>query len=152
MIVGIASDTHDNIPKIKKMVEILNERNVDFFLHAGDFVAPFSLSPFDNLKCEWVGVFGNNDGEREGLLKKSKGRIKPSPYSLELSSRKISLMHQLKEVDSSIIVYGHTHNLEIKNTKNRMFLNPGEVCGWLTGKSSLVILDLNNLESEIIYF
>ena len=42
MKVGIVSDTHDNMVKIKDMVDILNSREVDLMLHAGDFIAPFS--------------------------------------------------------------------------------------------------------------
>ncbi len=152
MKIGIGSDTHDNISKIKEMVEILNREKVGLFLHAGDFIAPFSLLPLEELKCEWFGVFGNNDGEQEGLLNKSGGRIKSPPYFLELSSKRIALMHELKEVNSQIVIYGHTHNPKINREGDKIFINPGEVCGWLTGRSSLAILDLDDLKSEIIYF
>ena len=157
MRLGIVADTHDNLVKIKDMIEIINENRIDFLLHAGDYVAPFALSPLDDLKCEWLGVFGNNDGERQGLQEKSAGRIKVPPYFFELDSKKIALMHKFsyqsikKDNRADIIIFGHSHNPEIKE-EEKLIINPGEVCGWLTGKSSLVILDLENLKPEIIYF
>lgn len=38
-------------------------------LPAGDYVAPFVLPHFKQLKADLIGVFGNNDGEQEGLKK-----------------------------------------------------------------------------------
>ncbi len=152
MKIGIASDTHDNMVKIKDMVDILNKRKVELFLHAGDFIAPFSLSYLSKLRCEWVGVFGNNDGERRGLTEKSEGCIKEPPYFIESGSKKIALMHEFQDADADILICGHTHRPEIKHNENKLIINPGEVCGWLTGKSSLVILDTEILKTELIYF
>lgn len=70
MIIGALSDTHDNLPKIEKAVKFFNKKKVDFVLHAGDFVAPFAVDRLNKLSCEWLGVFGNNDGEKKGLASK----------------------------------------------------------------------------------
>ncbi len=67
MLIGIMSDTHDNLPAIRKAVEFFNERNVDLVIHAGDYVAPFVARELKKLKAPLKGVFGNNDGERKGL-------------------------------------------------------------------------------------
>jgi hypothetical protein len=152
MKIGVISDTHDHLVKIKQAVEIFNTHKVKLVLHAGDFIAPFSLNPFDDLISDWIGVFGNNDGERQGLIKKSQERIKEAPFFLKLGKKRIALMHEFDSVNADIIVCGHTHNLEIKEEDGRLIINPGEACGWLTAKSSLVILDLENLNSEAIYF
>jgi len=152
MKIGIVSDTHDNIKKIKEMVAILNSRGIDFMLHAGDFVAPFSLVPLNELKCGWIGVFGNNDGERKGLIESSGGCIKNPPYFMEKSSKRIVLIHEFKDIDADILVCGHTHKPKINHGNNKLIINPGEVCGWITGKSSLAVLDTDSLEAEIIYF
>ena len=76
MKIGIISDTHDNVPKVKEAVTIFNEEGVDLVIHAGDYIAPFAVAPLNNLKCDYVGVFGNNDGEKLGLNRVSQGRIK----------------------------------------------------------------------------
>lgn len=152
MKIGIISDTHDNLIKIKECVAILNCREIDFLIHCGDFVAPFSLNPLQDLKCDWLGVFGNNDGEKKGLIVKSRGKIKEPPYFLELSWKKIAVTHVYEELEADIILCGHTHKKEIIRRENKLIINPGEVCGWLEGVSSLVIFDLNKLEPELINF
>ena len=68
-------------------------------------------------------------------------------------------MHDLKEKEIKnvdIVLYGHTHKLNIEKInrckKDILLINPGEVCGWLYNKSSLVILDLENLLAKPVYF
>jgi len=151
MKLAIASDTHDNISKIVKMVEIVNEQKVDLFVHAGDFIVPFSILPFAKLNCDWLGVFGNNDGERDGLKKISQGRIKEPMHCFDFDNKKVALMHELCEACADIVICGHTHKLLIEN-KGRLIINPGEVCGYITGKSSIVILDFDSLKCQPIYF
>ena len=152
MKVGVISDTHDNVEKITEAVRILNNNAVEFVFHCGDFVAPFSLEPLKDLKCEWLGVFGNNDGEKEGLLEKSGNRIKTAPFFIEMDSRKIGLIHKNAELDADIVLFGHSHKYQEKREGNKLILNPGEVCGWLFGRSSLVILDLKSLTHQVLYF
>lgn len=151
MKIGVISDTHDNLVKIKRAVEILNANSVDFVVHCGDYVAPFALSPLARLNCDWCGVFGNNDGEREGLSKKSQGRIKEPPYFLNLASRQIVIMHELKDARAQIVLFGHTHEPVIDKGRN-ILINPGETGGWLSGESTLAILNLRTLESVLLRF
>lgn len=149
MKIGLISDTHDNLPLIKKAVDFFNNHNVGFVLHAGDFVAPFSIRAFEGLGCEWRGVFGNNDGERRGLSQISKNRIVQPPLFLEFASKKIGLVHEFQELDADIIVFGHTHRPEVKKDQARLIVNPGEAGGWLYGKPTVGILDLERLSVEI---
>ena len=132
-------------------------RGVELVIHGGDYVAPFAINPLEKLKCEYVGVFGNNDGEKFGLAKKSQDRIKFPPYPVEISGKKILILHEPIELDAliksqiyDIIVYGHTHNLVIENHGKTLVINPGESCGWLTGKSTIAIVDLDDMSAEII--
>ena len=66
MKIGVLSDSHDNVPMVKKAVELFNSEGVELVIHAGDFIAPFVVAAMGDLKCRVVGVFGNNDGERIG--------------------------------------------------------------------------------------
>jgi len=61
-----------------------------------------------------------------------------------------SLMRQTFR-DADIIAFGHTHSLAIRHN-GKLVINPGELGGWLTGRSSFVILDLDTLTPETIYF
>jgi putative phosphoesterase len=154
--IGIISDTHDNIPNIKKAVGIFNANKVGLVIHAGDYIAPFSIAPFDDLKCDFVGVFGNNDGEKQGLTKISQGKIKPQPHKLEFYNKKILIIHEPNDLDDliksqhyDIIIYGHTHEHVIDHGKT-LVINPGECCGWLTGKGTVALADLNDMKASIV--
>lgn len=153
MILGIISDTHDNLPKIKKAVEFFNKKYTKFVLHAGDWIAPFSVNAFQRLNCDYLGIYGNNDGEKDGLREKSSSKIKPGPLELEKFGKKILLTHDLAETvldkKYDIVIFGHTHKPEIYWKDSIFFINPGECCGWLTGKSTAVILDLINMSAKL---
>jgi len=69
MLIGLISDTHDNLPMIEKAVKKLNEENVALVLHAGDYISPFVIPKFKTLNAPLIGVFGNNDGDHEFLRK-----------------------------------------------------------------------------------
>jgi len=153
MKIGILSDTHDNLPKIEKAVRIFNQKKVSLVLHAGDYIAPFSLYPFKKLKCEYLGVFGNNDGEKDGLNKISEGRIKDEPLEIVEDSKKIILIHDLNKLDLKdksydLIIYGHTHKSEIRRKDSSLIINPGECSGWLYRRSTVAILDLETLSPK----
>jgi len=157
MLIGIISDTHDNMPKIKRAVEIFNARNVGFVIHVGDYVAPFAVIPLNDLKCQYIGVFGNNDGERLGLSKRSQGRINVQPQTLELEGKKILIMHEPFEIDAlvksqnfDIIIFGHNHESSIEKHGRTLVINPGECGGWLSGKSTIVVANLDDITAEMI--
>ena len=69
-MIGIISDTHENEEAIRKAVAIFKEKNVDFVVHCGDIISPPVLKNFTGLDVRFV--FGNNDGERNGLNKMAK--------------------------------------------------------------------------------
>ncbi len=41
-MIGILSDSHDNLDAIKKAVNLLNKKKVDLVIHAGDLISPFT--------------------------------------------------------------------------------------------------------------
>ena len=154
MKIGILSDTHDNLPKIEKAVKFFNRNKVGFVLHAGDFIAPFTVTKLKKLSCDWLGIFGNNDGERKGLSDLSEGKIKEGPLRLKLDNRKITLVHDkatinTKTEDADLIIFGHTHKTEVLKQENKLIINPGECGGWLTGKSTVALVDLTSLSAKI---
>ncbi len=161
MKVGIMSDSHDHMLNIQKTVETFNDSGVSYVLHAGDFVAPFVANELQKLKCPLLGVFGNNDGERIGLQNRFKGfgaEIKVQPAFIELDGKKLLIIHEHDLADAlaesgkfDIVVYGHTHNADIRKANNGcIIVNPGEVCGWLTGKPTVAILDTETMEVKLV--
>lgn len=159
MKIGIISDTHDNLPLIEQAVKIFNAKEVELVLHAGDYVAPFVVEVFKKLRAKLVGVFGNNDGDKILLSKKFDElgfKIFNPPHELTVKNKTILLMHEPNLLDSiiksniyDIIIYGHTHSIDLRKN-NIIVLNPGEASGWLYGKPTIGIVDLDSMEVELI--
>lgn len=162
MLIGAISDTHDNLPQIEIAIKYLNNQKVELVLHAGDYVAPFVIPKFKQLNCKLVGVFGNNDGDHELLKKRFSETTNCALHerfaSVEIEGYKIALLHGdetelLKAlVDSehfNAIIHGHSHMKGIQTKGKTIVINPGELCGYLTGKSTLAILDTKKHQAEI---
>lgn len=157
MLIGIMSDTHDNLPAIRKAVELFNESGVDLVVHAGDYVAPFTAGEFSRLKAPLKGVFGNNDGERAGL--KNVLGIEDEILELNADGVKMVVIHGTDEriINAlarshlyDILIRGHTHRYEIRECGRTILINPGEVCGYVTGVKSVALLDTKKREVRII--
>jgi len=146
MRIGIISDSHDNIEAIKLAVDLLNKENVDLTIHLGDIVSPFCFDYFSKLRSPFLGVFGNNDGEVLFLQQKSEGKLHKPPYEVELDGKEFVLMHEPFGIDKianeyDYVLYGHLHKIDIRKTKRGYIINPGELCGYITGKRTFVILN-----------
>ena len=63
MKVGLMADTHDRLPAIKELIDVLQNKGVSLVMHAGDYCAPFSLEPFNDSNVALLGIFGRNDGD-----------------------------------------------------------------------------------------
>ncbi|MEA2075320.1 MAG: metallophosphoesterase [Euryarchaeota archaeon] len=170
MKVGIIADTHDNLAAISEAVEIFNDEGIELLVHAGDFVAPFTERPFRKLKALLVGVFGNNDGDKLLLKKfykeKGVGGLHEDPYEFELAEKKkIIVTHKptiVKPLTASgmydVVIYGHTHKAIIEQHRNNggawgektWVINPGECCGYITGRKTVALLDFEKEEARIV--
>ena len=163
MKVGLVSDTHDNLPMVEKTVKRLNEEKVDLVLHAGDYVAPFVIPIFKGLKSKLVGVFGNNDGDHELLKKRfsetQNCEVRGRFALVDAKGFKIALLHgdETELLDALVncdgfdaVVYGHLHAMGVRKKGNALIVNPGEVCGYLSGKSTIALLDTVKREARII--
>ena len=49
MLVGVVSDTHNNISNIKSIIDIFNKQKVDLVIHTGDISKPDTLKIFSDL-------------------------------------------------------------------------------------------------------
>ena len=163
MLIGAISDSHDNLPQIEKAVKYLNEQNVGLVLHAGDYVAGFVIPKFKILNCKLIGVFGNNDGDHELLKKRfsetANCTIHDQFASVILDGYRIALLHGTETellntvIDSGYfdaVVHGHSHNRSIEKKGKTLAVNPGELCGYLTGKPSIAILNTVTQDAKII--
>ena len=163
MLIGAISDSHDNLPQIEKAVQALNNQKVGLVLHAGDYVAGFVIPKFKALNCNLIGVFGNNDGDHELLKKRFSETTNCSIHdrftTVTIEGYRVALLHGhetelLKAIIDSesfdAVIHGHSHNMGIERKGKTLSINPGELCGYLTGKPTVAILDTEKNEAKII--
>lgn len=154
---GILSDTHDQLDRIRAALVLLESRGAEGLLHLGDIVSPFALKAVLKFNGPLYMIFGNNDGEKKGL-RAIFPEIKDGPHVFELEGRKLGVAHSVEEIPAEYrttcdgIFYGHSHAKVHKPRQGAqpLELNPGEGCGWLTGVATCALLDLETMQAEIL--
>ena len=155
MLLGVLSDTHDHVPLIGAALSLFAERKVEAMIHAGDFVAPFAVRKLLEFDGQIYPTYGNNDGEREGL-KALLPQIQDGPLFVEIDDCTILVHHYIgmcKPEDvqrATVVITGHSHQIVNRLDESRLFLNPGECCGWVNGRATAAILDTAGPSAEII--
>ena len=142
MRVGIMSDTHKKLGRAKKAVDLLIDKGAEFIVHAGDIVREELLEYLEE-KIRYVAVLGNNDFHLYSVV--DKYELVTEPYYFKLANKTWKLMHYPKYIfplDTDIVVYGHTHDVDISFNGKNLILNPGEVCARDSGFSSCMLLDV----------
>ena len=160
MKVGLMADSHDRIPAIAELLRLMREAGATMVLHAGDYVSPLALKPFEDLHMTLAGVFGKNDGDHQSLLSRASAglglEIFEAPHSFEVSGHQIMLTHDLADVQKrsvsshSVIVHGFTHQQTMKTQGDSLIVCPGESCGWMYGTPSAALLDLDTKKVEFL--
>ncbi len=160
----MVSDSHDCLPRIREAVTRINTEPVELVLHAGDYSAPFVTDYYKALKVKMIGVFGNNDAERTILRTRfadAGHEIRGRFTEIQADGHRIALTHGDEEglVKSlttcggyEVIVRGHSHMVSIEKQGQALVINPGEICGYLTGRCTFAILDSTTLEARIVPF
>jgi len=162
LIVGAISDTHDNLPMIRRAVDALNRAKVSLVLHAGDIISPFVPRSFSDLKAPMIAIYGNNDAEKELLRKRfaEVGKEVSGTFAeVEAEGMRVALTHgsELDLLNSLIrsqyyhlIVCGHTHEAKSYVSGGTLIVNPGEVCGYLSGQSTIATVDTESKRVEVL--
>jgi len=158
MIIGLISDTHDNISNILKAKEIFRQKKVELIIHAGDIIAPKTVEFFQGIKT-WF-VKGNCDGDTENIdfkAEKVGGKYLGDVGSFDIGEKEFCVYHgtdkemlrkliQSKKYD--YIITGHTHDImDFKEGKTRV-INPG--AHYYMSQNSIAILDTEKDSVEFI--
>lgn len=158
-MIGIISDTHDNVLGIKKAVEIFKQYKVEFVIHAGDVVAGVTVLYFDGLKMYFVR--GNCDGDNAALRKKIaeiKGQFFETFGEIDCKGKSIAFVHGhdktlLRELIESqkydYVIHGHTHVQKNEVDGATRVINPGSL--YLgSDMRSIALLDVEKDEVRFI--
>jgi len=49
-----------------------------------------------------------------------------------------------------LVLYGHTHRIDVRKVGKTLVINPGELCGYLTGRSTVYLFDPETREGELV--
>ena len=161
MRIYVVSDTHNNLKTCRPIVEIFNESSVACVIHTGYITQAKTLDVFADLTMPLMGVFGNNDQEREALesaIEQYGFEFREPPWVLTLAGRSICLVHDPLEFPSSeqhcfdLRLHGHTHRFCEDRVAGQLTFNPGECAGMMLGLNAVGIVDLSALTAEVRKF
>jgi hypothetical protein len=150
MKLAVVADTHDSVPAIRDLVNSLKGERIEFVVHAGDVISPFSMEELDRLGVKLYIAFGNNDGDRAMLAEIAAGKgwvigdVVTFPFEgggIVYHGTDAQLCEVLKNSNYRFVVLGHSHEAKVESLRDKIFLNPGEVCGYLTGKRTFALVE-----------
>ena len=163
MLIGVVSDTHNNLKNIDRIISLFNDEGISIVIHTGDVTNANSLNKFSKLNGKLIGVYGNNDRNEIGLEKVANNNnflFQEPPNLITLCERKIAVFHEPDLIDDflssseniDLVIHGHTHRYrhEIKN--DILFFNPGESAGMREGKNAIGVINLQSLQAKRIFF
>jgi len=161
MRIGIVSDTHNNLKNVRRIVELFNAASVERVIHTGDISQAKTLDVLAELNAPMVGVFGNNDEERESLaaaIDRHGMQFVDPPLLLNWHNRSIVVVHDPLELEGvqtpeqDLVLHGHTHRQRIEHLGEQLIFNPGECAGHMQGYNAIGVVDLETMTPEILKF
>ena len=150
MLIAIISDSHDNLPNLKKVLDYCREQKVEKLIHCGDLATIETLDYINkNFSGEIFFTFGNMDeghiadynfknnqyGQIQIFPDYGKLEIpKAKPSKEGLAFNRVAFVHypevakQLCESGQyDFVFHGHTHKPWTEIINNCTLLNPGNV-------------------------
>lgn len=159
MKIGIFADIHDNVDNLRHTIRLFNTLGCKAALLAGDLVSPLVVPAMRKFHCPVIACFGDNDGNRAGIAGGMKivGTLGNPPFCWKSRDGvRFLLCHQLQDVrdcceDADVVIFAHTHRPSIaKDRHGRLFINPGEVGGWMFRRPTVAVYDTESREAEIL--
>jgi hypothetical protein len=161
MRLGIFSDVHDHLDNLRRVVEFFNSQGCETVLFAGDLVSTFAVPPLRNLRCPFVGCYGDNEGNKPGLQAGFSiiGSLGEAPVQwTSPDGLRFVIVHMERQLRAlpaetafDVAVVGHTHKPRVaQDVLGRLFLNPGETSGWTYGNPTAMLFDTVTREARIV--
>lgn len=160
MKVAILSDIHDNLSQLEKALQLA--RDCAALICCGDICSPFTAKALAEMfKGHIHIVFGNNDGDRWRIaanqVKFPHLKFLGEFGEIELDGKRFAI-HHFYDVGCALamsarydyVCCGHNHRSQIERMGKTLLLNPGELYGRLTGRSTIIILDTATDKADLI--
>ena len=161
MKIAIISDSHDNWPNISKVLNYLENQNINLIIHCGDVSSAEVLKEMGkHFTGQIHTIFGNVSGSPESMNQKAQEAGNVTTYDetgkLELDGKKIAWNHfpwDAKKLAQTgkydLVFYGHDHKPWEKQIGPTKMLNPGTLAG-LFNKATFAIYDTTTDKAELI--
>ena len=157
-IVGVVSDTHNNLRNVRDIVRLFNAAGVARVVHTGDITQAKTLDVLAGLEAPLFGVYGNNDVERPTLDAAAARHgfvLAEPPLRLDWEGRQIVVVHdpfELQIAGEDLALHGHTHMFRHETVGDTLIFNPGECAGHMKGYNAVGVVDLATLEVSRLKF
>ncbi|MBF0625712.1 MAG: YfcE family phosphodiesterase [Magnetococcales bacterium] len=150
MILGLIADSHDHMVHLGRAAKLFRAAGVTRVIHAGDMVSPAAIRVFEGFPV--AAVFGNNDGERLGLVRTVTamgGRLDGDFLQLDIGALRLAVYHgTVPPLTESlirgglyrIVVHGHSHRVSQQRVGDTLALNPGTAHGY-GGPATAMVFD-----------
>ncbi|GAC1333606.1 MAG: metallophosphoesterase [Isosphaeraceae bacterium] len=158
MLIGMISDTHDQLQRTKRATALLKKEGIDALIHCGDLTRPEIVFECA-LGVPSYFVFGNNDDDR-GELKQAietiGGVCLGEGGLVTLEKKKIAITHghlareirRLESASADFLLYGHTHAAADDLHGSTRWINPGAL--HRASEWTVALLDLKTAESRFV--
>ena len=134
MLIGILSDTHDQVDRTKAAVALLVARGAERLIHCGDLTIPDVVHAFPDVPSYFV--FGNCDYDQPSLreaIDHVGGTCLEGGGLITLGERRIAVTHghldheldRLNALSPHYLLFGHTHRIADDQRGPTRWINPG---------------------------
>lgn len=161
MIIGIVSDTHDNIPNFKKAVDWIKKQKISTIIHCGDIFKPETVKEILKIfKGNLYIVFSKADADfseipADSFKKLSRVKIYEEFGEFKKSGKKIAFCH-FPEIANDLattqkydlVFYGHSHKPWLQKIGKTKLINPGNLAG-IFYKPTFAIYDTKKDKLEL---
>jgi putative phosphoesterase len=136
MLVGILSDSHDQLARTAGAASLLAARGAEVLIHCGDLTGPEVVHAIAGAGLPCYYVLGNNDFDLDGIEKAVEatgGIMLGWSGEFELGGRRFAVTHghltaefrRLVGAAPDYLLFGHTHQrLDERDGPTRV-INPG---------------------------
>lgn len=161
MKIAIISDTHDNLPNFKSVIDWIEKEKIKIVIHCGDINSPAGLKEaIQRFSGKIHLVFGNMDDVSLFEKPVSEKEIKEAIFYGEIGEikkggKKIAFCHfpniarklaLNKKYD--LVFYGHTHKPWEEKIGKCELVNPGNLAG-LFYKATFAVYDTKDGKLEL---
>ena len=159
--IAIWSDSHDNLPNIKKALNYIKKQGIKTLIHCGDLAAPSvikkELGPNFDGEVHFIhGNVADRELNQEFAAEFSNVTCHGDQGELEIDGKKIAFNHypdQAKQLAQTgkydVVFYGHNHMPWEETIGTTKLFNPGTLAG-MFNKATFAIYDTKTNDAQLI--